>query len=629
VGVINPKSSQIVNITLKTEILSTIRIPLYVKVEGYHIPFMVTLLATSIGPIVSVNKTELEYNNVEVLKDYVEKLVIKNESKIPAEYTAFTKNKESVWKVVQRHGVLNPDEEKELDVVCNADEVQKFQDTLHIIINNGVDLEVALRAKGTGSTLFCKDNLNLIDFGTEYTHQNVTKEFFLENRGRKQMKIQWVRNVKNDRKPASAAPAKEGAKKEEGKATSEKKSDKASNAGESNAQGEKEEETKAIFSVIPDTIVLNPKMGIMIQIKANSQINGKIVENWFCNVVSGGDRKPKAAYNAFIQGDFITPTLNFSDPKLYFKYQWEKGVPSMPISKNLEITNGGPLGTSMNLLIDPPFSCATEKLALQPGQSDSILIKFDPGMKQDRLSDNISGKLAISHVGHPQKDLVQLTGEVCFPNLNILPPNIDFGCILNDTSKKKYITLTNISEMSVNYEWSFLEEEMVSPLKDEKKGSSKKSKILPINEVFDILPVSGMLMPGQTETVEFTFYSGHGLLYNGVAVCSVDGGPDYEVPIVGESSFVSYKLSTTELDYGEIPYNESSSKEFFIENIGKVPFQYNINLTTVSRPGIVDCHPMTGKVAAGEKYKVIVKFFPGIPSNIDEMFLVECAHFPA
>ena len=183
--------------------------------------------------------------------------------------------------------------------------------------------------------------------------------------------------------------------------------------------------------------------------------------------------------------------------------------------------------------------------------------------------------------------------------------------------------------MAVNYEWSFLEEEMVSPLKDEKKNSSKKSKVLPINEVFDILPVSGMLMPGQTETVEFTFYSGHGLLYNGVAVCSVDGGPDYEVPIVGESSFVSYKLSTTELDYGEIPYNESSSKEFFIENIGKVPFQFNVNLTTVSRPGIVDCHPMTGKVAAGEKYKVIVKFFPGIPSNIDEMFLVECAHFPA
>ncbi len=57
-------------------------------------------MATSIGPIVSVNKTELEYDNVEVLKDYIQKLSIKNESKIPAEYTAFTKNKESVWKVI-------------------------------------------------------------------------------------------------------------------------------------------------------------------------------------------------------------------------------------------------------------------------------------------------------------------------------------------------------------------------------------------------------------------------------------------------------------------------------------------------------------------------------------------------
>ena len=319
--------------TLKTEILSNIRIPLYIKVEGYHIPFMVTIMATSIGPIVSVNKTELEYDNVEVLKDYVQKLSIKNESKIPAEYTAFTKNKESVWKVIQRHGILNPDEEKELDVVCNADEVQKFQDTLHIIINNGLDLEVALRAKGVGSTLYCKENLNLIDFGTEYTFNNITKEFFLENRGRKQMKIQWVRNAKAERKP-TAAP--NGKKSEGGKAGS---SDKASNAGADAASikgdPEKEEEQKIVYSIVPDQVVLNPKMGIMIQVRANSSTVGKVIESWLCNVTSGGDRKPKAAYNAQIQGDFITPQLNFSEAKLFFKYLWEKGVPSMPITKTL------------------------------------------------------------------------------------------------------------------------------------------------------------------------------------------------------------------------------------------------------------------------------------------------------
>jgi hydrocephalus-inducing protein len=188
-------------------------------------------------------------------------------------------------------------------------------------------------------------------------------------------------------------------------------------------------------------------------------------------------------------------------------------------------------------------------------------------------------------------------------------------------------------EMPVSYEWSFLEEETNSlnavQEEDETRKRRKKPKSLPVNEVFDILPVSGRLEPGQTENVEFTFQAGHGLLYNGIAVCSVDGGPDYEVPILGESSFVDFKLSTQELDYGEIPYNESSSKEFFIENIGKVPFEFSINLSTVSRPGIIECSQMSGKVIAGERFRVVIKFFPGVPDNIDEMLLVECGHFPA
>ena len=215
----------------------------------------------------------------------------------------------------------------------------------------------------------------------------------------------------------------------------------------------------------------------------------------------------------------------------------------MPINKTLEIKNGGPLPTKITLKIDPPFSCATETLTLTNGEPEKVSIDFDPGMKQDRLSDNISGKLMISHANHPHKDTVNLKGEVCFPNLQILPPNIEFGCILNDTSKKKFLVLTNVSKMPVNYEWSFLEEEQsnLNAVEEEDENSrrkKKKAKALPINEVFDILPVSGKLEPGQVEHVEFTFQAGHGLLYNGIAVCSVDGGPDYEVPIVGESSFV-------------------------------------------------------------------------------------------
>lgn len=227
-------------------------------------------------------------------------------------------------------------------------------------------------------------------------------------------------------------------------------------------------------------------------------------EPWQCQAIIGNDRKPKNVFNPIVFGNFITPILHFNHPQLKFKYLWEKGVPAAPITSDLQITNMGPLATTINLKIDPPFSCPIERLTLEKDAKDVIKVDFDPGMKQDRLSDNINGKLTISHDGHPHKDIVALEGEVCFPNLQILPPKIDFGCILNDTSKKKYLTLSNISEMPVAFEWSFLED---APILDEideieqaeggkKKRKSKRNKKLPINEVFDILPVSGMLLPG-------------------------------------------------------------------------------------------------------------------------------------
>jgi hydrocephalus-inducing protein len=95
-------------------------------------------------------------------------------------------------------------------------------------------------------------------------------------------------------------------------------------------------------------------------------------------------------------------------PKLDFKYVWEKGVPAMPISKDLTIKNTGPLSTAIMLKIDQPFSCPVDKLTLQSGDADTIRIDFDPSIQQNRCSDHLNGKLAISHQHHPHKDTVLL-----------------------------------------------------------------------------------------------------------------------------------------------------------------------------------------------------------------------------
>jgi hypothetical protein len=75
----------------------------------------------------------------------------------------------------------------------------------------------------------------------------------------------------------------------------------------------------------------------------------------------------------------------------------------------LTLTNAGDLPTTVNLRIDPPFSCPTEKLTLEHKEDfKTISIDFDPGMKQDRMSDKISGKLTIAHANHPHRDVVHL-----------------------------------------------------------------------------------------------------------------------------------------------------------------------------------------------------------------------------
>jgi hydrocephalus-inducing protein len=59
---------------------------------------------------------------------------------------------------------------------------------------------------------------------------------------------------------------------------------------------------------------------------------------------------------------------------------------------------------------------------------------------------------------HPQRDNVDLVGILAFPNLQLETNMINFGSILNETSKKIIITMKNISEMPLNYEWNFVED---------------------------------------------------------------------------------------------------------------------------------------------------------------------------
>ena len=80
----------------------------------------------------------------------------------------------------------------DVEIICVADDTQRFNDVLYFVIKEGVDKEVQLKARGTGSTIFCKD-LKFISFGTVYTFREQIIETFIENRGRRKQTLKWTK----------------------------------------------------------------------------------------------------------------------------------------------------------------------------------------------------------------------------------------------------------------------------------------------------------------------------------------------------------------------------------------------------------------------------------------------------
>lgn len=94
--------------------------------------------------------------------------------------------------------------------------------------------------------------------------------------------------------------------------------------------------------------------------------------------------------------------------------------------------------------------------------------------------------------------------------------------VIEHTCKRLQMIVKNPSAMQVSYAWSFYEHD---PRKDIKVafGVRKKSKGLkiPLNEIFDLLPIRATLDPGEHEIVEASFYAYPGYVVQATAVCRV------------------------------------------------------------------------------------------------------------
>lgn len=75
-------------------------------------------------------------------------------------------------------------------------------------------------------------------------------------------------------------------------------------------------------------------------------------------------------------------------------------------------------------------------------------------------------------------------------------------------------------------------------------SASSRARIAVGATAFDILPTRGVLEAGQTCIVEFAYYARPGQMASTTAVCSVEGGPTYTLPVSADSNAIKYRPPT-------------------------------------------------------------------------------------
>jgi len=621
-GVIEPMSEVPLEVTLLVQRRGRISLPLFVRIEGSDKPpMMVDLLCKGCGPCLVISPNEIDFGTIRCLDVVKQEFEIFNKSLIPAPFhVSLAKGQQSRFSVEKVNGELNPGETMQFSVAVSADDTITFHDDLKICVEDGEPLHLAVHAQGSGTTLFCSNHpeLELCDFGTLFTAKNHEKKYLVENRGQRTQVLAWsnlsLQARIQDRKKKVL---------ERDKLLKDKDKEAQKRAKRVIVPPEPEPS----FEIYPDSVQLKPQMGCMFTVRAYATVpDENHVESFILESKVGKAKKPTKIWSSKICASFINPLLESSldviefnytfhpdDEHSFFNLNGSSRPPGADLVQKvpLKLKNVAKLPLNFILKTKDPFSVDTWEISMQSGEETTVTVKFDPLVGDEPVSRVTEGALLISHQNHPQKDSIEIQAKVYFPNLDFDTDAVNFGCLLNDTTKTKKLVITNNSVIEARFNWAFLER-------------SSSSKNVNPNESFDIKPIRGSLGPDQSIEAEISFFALPERKVEVTAICDVDGGPDYEIKLLGEAANISFELDKDQIEFGNVLFNGNAETDLVISNTGKVAFDFRTIFD--SSQDNLEVLPSEGKINPKSSLKLTVRFLPKLPQMMELDFGISVAH---
>jgi len=614
-GTVPARGAATVTVSFKAMQLGPISVPLYVNISGQNNPpLLIELEAKGSGPVIETSAPSgVDWGRVHCLTPSQRVLQLTNISTIPAPFKTFIKGARSKFSVDVHEGLLLPGEKSSLVLAAELDDTTPHKDELHVLVTEGGSIVLPLRAFGTGTTMFCEADLSVVDMGEVWTNQVCSRQFMLENKGRRPQALSWVNATQRD----ALGDAKRAARK---------------TGGSSARQDATKLRKEAVFNVQPPLATLQPRTAVLFTFQGQSKRPGVVEEVLECFAKVADERGGTVVFSTTTRADFLHPLVKLDPPSLQFQYAFEQGTQAAGSAaredtlqvQQLQVRNVSALQVQCRLGVGEPFQVRPHTLQLAPGQEATVAVEFDPGYKVDRLSHLVESNLVVTYENHPRRDTVPLTAALHFPNLELDVNDLDFGTVLNDTSKSKTVLVTNTSECPVDVQWAFVSDEEARAA----AAAAQGLPFIPTNQVFDILPIRSRIPPHGSVPVEFVFFGHADRQFSGMAVAQVEGGPQYEVRLAGAASTLGYRLDRAALDFGRIQFDGSDQREFYVHNTGRVEYSFAVRSDLVTRENALQVSPPHGTVPAGSKQRITVTMRPHVPGPVEEFLVVEVAHFP-
>ncbi|KAM9351908.1 hydrocephalus-inducing protein homolog [Symphorus nematophorus] len=618
-GVIRPHSSEEIPVVLQAKAIGKLHHTLCIAVFGsLQPPLEVVLSCVGQGPAVHVLSPQLNFGQIQVLKDSTRALHLSNQSPIPAHFTARMSHRKSCWRVEPSEGEVPPESQLELRVVANLKDTLHFEDRLEVSIQHSQTHTVALSAIGTGTTIVSDKPLApSLDLGTFFSHGSCQYHFKLTNCSERTHRLYW-------RTDADFLPSIQT--RERGNFSGRTVLPPISALRKNHMPGHGSElassREKPVFNLSPSRVELFPGCSVDMVLTGSSDSPKVVRERLMCHAIVGQQGPFEHIMSVDVTCHFVAPVLSISPKQLNFYIKTVPGKSLMPLYEKLILTNESSLSLSMELAVVEPFflceapgahsSATTKSMVLGDHSQAELWVCFNPTDCLDRLSRVVDKFLEVQYRGHPQTDMVKLHAEVHFPNLHFSSTTVDFGCVLNYTETHRQIWITNCSPLPVSYHWTFLDDQKHRTIRATKMLKAEGEQRNPDNEpeegwssprtaslafsvplspgpdadeqssaqstvhVFDILPNYGHLQPGDRQEVTLCFYGHQNVCGEVVAQCCVEEGPTYKIKLRGEASVISYSLDSTHVDFGLLLFDHEGEAHVILRNTGKMGFEFSI-----------------------------------------------------